>query len=147
MENLLKFQEELAYKYGYRKLPKKLSEEVRQKYLNNINHDLSLNGREDKLYSLNGTLIATGYTRIVIGDYGAFIEYDKEQSVKKHYKIKEGQEYRINDPNYSKHVKYIWLTAKDGSDIKIYYQKRKVAYADYNPEMLYVSPYEVKLIG
>ena len=147
MENLLKFQEELACKYSYRKLPKKLSEEVRQKYLDNIGSDLSIVGGSDKLYSLNGTLIANGYTRIVIGDYGAFIEYEKEQSVKKHYKIKEGQEYRVNDPNYSKHVKYIWLTAKDDSDIKIYYQKRKVSYADYKPEMLYVSPYEVKIIN
>lgn len=40
-------------------------------------------------------------------------------------------------------VKYLWLTADDDSDVKIYDQKRSVEYADYKPGMLYVSVYEV----
>lgn len=42
-----------------------------------------------------------------------------------------------------KHVKYLWLTADDDSDVKVYDQKRSVEYADYKPGMLYVSVYEV----
>ena len=40
-------------------------------------------------------------------------------------------------------VKYLWLTIKDNSCIKIYYQKKSVDYADYKPGMLYVSVHEV----
>lgn len=58
-------------------------------------------------------------------------------------KIKEGQAYRVEDPRYAEHVKYLWLTTDDGSDVKVYEQKRPVEYADYKPGMLYVSVYEV----
>lgn len=61
----------------------------------------------------------------------------------RHLKIKEGQSYRIEDPRYAEHVKYLWLTADDNSDVKVYDQKRLVEYADYKPGMLYVSVYEV----
>lgn len=144
MENLLKFQEELALKYKYKKLKQELSEEVRQKYLDNLPKELKIEGDKNfKIYTLKNTLIANGYNRIVIGDYGAFIEFDKTQVVKSNLKIKKGEEYRIYDPNYNQRVKYYWLTAKDDSNIKIYYQKRTVTYADYKPGMFYVSPYEI----
>lgn len=61
----------------------------------------------------------------------------------RHLKIKEGQSYRIEDPRYAEHIKYLWLTASDGSDVKVYEQKRPVGCADYKPGMLYVSVYEV----
>ena len=121
----------LATRYKYRKLNKKLSSEVRQKYLDNIPLELNIEGDINfKIYTLSNILISNGYNRIVIGDYGAFIEFDKSQIVRENIKIKQGQEYRINDPKYSDNVKYFWLTAKDDSDIKIYYQKKTVTYAD-----------------
>ena len=147
IENLLQFQEELSLKYKYRKLNKTLSAEVRQKYLDNLPQQLNVDGDINfKIHSLEGTLISKGYNRIVIGDYGAFIEFDKNQ-IKGKLKVKVGQEYRIDNPKYSENVKYYWLTPKDNSDMKIYYQKRTVSYADYKPEMYYVSPYEVLLEG
>lgn len=120
-----------------------MSAEVRQKYLDNLPSELNINGNINfKIHSLNGTLIATGYNRIVIGDYGAFIEFDVEQVVEDNLKVRKGQEYRINDPKYGGE-KYYWFTPRDNSDMKVYYQKRTVTYADYKPEMFYVSPYEV----
>nr|MDD4188270.1 hypothetical protein [Bacilli bacterium] len=142
----LQFQEELSIKYKYRKLKESLSKEIRQKYLDNLPTKLNINGDLNfKIHSIEGTLISNGYNRIVIGDYGAFIEFDKTQVIKSNLKIKTGQEYRISDPKYSEHVKYYWLTPKDDSNMKVYYQKRTVSYADYKPEMFYVSPYEVLL--
>jgi len=136
----------LATRYKYRKLNKKLSAEVRQKYLDNIPLELNIEGDINfKIYTLSNTLISNGYNRIVIGDYGAFIEFNKSQIIRENIKIKEGQEYRINDPKYSDNVKYYWLTAKDNSNIKIYYQKKTVTYADYKAEVFYVSPYEIKI--
>lgn len=147
MENLLGFQEQLAAQYKYKKLNTKFSSEVRQKYFDNLPSDLCLMGAGDYLYSKNGTLIAKGYERVVIGDYGAFIEFSPAQAVTNAFKIKEGQEYRVYDPKYSSNVKYIWLTTKDRCDIKIYQQLKTVVYADYKAGMYYVSPYEVCVIS
>lgn len=144
VENLLDFQEKLAQKYKYKKLNSILSQKVRKKYEENIPKGFKIEGDRDcRLYTKNGLLIAIGYERIVIGDYGAFIEFDSFQAVLKNIKVKEGQEYRINDSNYKEHVKYYWLTAKDKSNIKIYQQIKEVSYADYKAGMYYVSPYEV----
>lgn len=86
-------------------------------------------------------LICKSYIRIVIGDYGAFVEFNEPNYSA--YMIAPGEEYRINDPAYKDKVKYLWLTIKDNSCIKIYYQKKSVDYADYRPGMLYVSIHEV----
>jgi len=110
------------------------------------NLPLNINGDTNfKIYSLNNTLISNGYNRIVIGDYGAFIEFDKSQVVKSNLKVKSGQEYRFNNPKYSENVKYYWLTPNDDSDMKVYLQKKTVSYADYMVDMFYVSPYEILL--
>lgn len=102
-----------------------------------------MNGDNIPLYSADGRVVCDGYKRIVIGDYGAFIEFTPEQANHYLFKVQEGQEYRINDPKYSKNVKYEWLTLKDKSGIKIYKQKKTVSYADYKKGMFYVSPHEV----
>ena len=95
----------------------------------------------------NGTVVCSGYTRIVVGDYGAFIEFDEEQANIDKYIIAPGQEYRVDNPRYSKNVKYIWMTIPDGSNIKIYKQKKKVAYADYKSGMFYISPHECMILN
>lgn len=139
-------QDKLSEKYKYKKLPSELSKNVRKEYLKSIPNILKLDGDlEFKIFSNEGTLISNGYNRIVIGDYGAFIEFDNEQVVKENIKVKSGQEYRIYDEKYCDNVKYFWLTAKDNSDIKIYYQQKTVTYADYIPNVYYISPYEIKL--
>lgn len=75
--------------------------------------------------------------------FKTYVEFSRVQAYMRRLKIKEGQAYRVEDPRYAEHVKYLWLTADDGSDVKVYDQKRPVEYADYKPGMLYVSVYEV----
>ena len=119
-------------------------EDVRDKYLKALPDWCVLDGDSSvPLYSLDGTQIATGYKRVVIGDYGAFIEISPQQIIKDILCVKKGQEYRYNDDRFAEHVKYLWLTAKDASDCKIYLQKKTVDYADYKPHMYYISPYEL----
>ena len=43
-------------------------------------------------------------------------------------------------------MKYNWLTI-EGSDLKIYQQKRSVSYADYRPGKYYISPHEDLVFG
>lgn len=141
--NTLKIEAKLAKKYKYRPLKRDLSEKYRKFYLDNIPTELNVNGGVDTLFTLNGSPICDGYDRIVIGDYGAFIEFSTSPYS---FIVKPGQEYRIDDERYSKNVKYHWLTINDNSDVKIYHQMRTVAYADYLPDKYYVSVHEV-LVG
>lgn len=140
--NTLNIEARLAQKYGYKPLPKDLSEKYRQFYIDNLPDCFIIDGADTVLYTKTGTVVCNGYTRIVVGDYGAFIEFDKEQANFDEYIIAPGQEYRVNDPKYSKNVKYICMPIADGSNIKIYKQKKMVAYADYRSGMFYISPHE-----
>lgn len=140
--NTLQLETELAEKYKYKPLKDDLSSYYRNMYIENIPTFLEIDGDTKALFTLNGTQICKKYDRIVVGDYGAFIEISYEDIVTD-LEIKKGQEYRINDERYSKNIKYVWLTINDNSDIKIYLQQRTVSYADYKPDKFYISVHEV----
>ncbi len=95
------------------------------------------------LYSLSGTKIADCYDRVVIGQYGAFIEVNPKDMCMDNVKCEKGQEYRINNPQYASRVKYQWFATNDDTHTKLYNQQKGVTYADYQPNRWYVSPYEV----
>lgn len=136
---------ELVELYKYKPLPKDLSKSQRQLYLDQLPSYFEITGNLNcNLYDNNYNLIAYGYSRIVIGDYGAYVEIPLDKMILENLIIKPGQEYRFN-PKYS-NVKYHWYCLKNNQDIKIYYQKHPVSYADYKPEMFYISPYELKII-
>lgn len=144
-KQMLRFQSNLAAEHHYKPIePNLFLGDVRQTYLQNLPAWCSLtDSPQTPLYSLDGTKLCTGYTRIVIGDYGAFVEISPDQICQQTIHCKPGQEFRANDPRFSENVKYLWMTAKDHSDCKIYLQKKSVNYADYIPGMYYISPYEV----
>lgn len=143
---LLNLQEDLAEEYKYKALDKDKSEYYRNLWLENLPEGLCVDGANIPIYTNTGELICSGYNRIVIGDYGAFIEFLPEQANKDAYRIKEGQEYRVNNPRYMYNVKYNWLTIED-TDLKIYEQKKTVAYADYKAGRYYISPHEKLIFG
>lgn len=138
------FEQQLSKLYHYKKLPSELSQQVRKYYLYNIPYEFSITGSNYPIYSLSGSLIANSYSRIVIGDYGAFIEFNKSESNSSEFIIPVNQEYRITDPNYCNKVCYLWYTLNNKDNPKIYYQKRRVSYADYEVGKYYISVHEVK---
>ena len=142
--NTLKIEATLAKKYGYQPLPGDLSEKYRGFFKENIPDFLCVDGAMVTLVTSCGTPICNWYNRIVIGDYGAFIEFSKE-AIASEFIIQPGQEYRVYDDKYKSSVKYVWLTANDASGIKIYKQRRGVRYADYKANRYYVSVHEVAL--
>jgi hypothetical protein len=110
--------------------------------------------QETLFYTLIGTLFAKGYIRVVYGDHGPYIEFTKEQIIA-------SLTQKFNKP-LPKDAYYEWLTISDGSNIKVYDQKRDVknipfapkgghkeyrkeGYADYKPGFIYVSPYELMI--
>lgn len=129
----------ITSKYKYKVLPEEISSAAR--YIYSVTMPYFLQEKSQPLYTVNGTLICTSFDRVVIGDYGAYIEFSSNQANKDAYIIAPGQEYRLS-PRYS-NVKYIWLTIDDESEVKIYYQRNTVKYADYQPNKYYVSVYEV----
>jgi hypothetical protein len=83
------------------------------------------------------TVISRGYVRVVIGDYGAFIEFNDEQVQRQNLRP------HFDGPPQSG-VAYVWLETKDTLKTKIYEQKRTVRYADYTPGMFYVDPAKIE---
>lgn len=140
--NTLSIEKELSKQYHYKPLPKELSNKYRNFFKENIPSFLRIEGDNKPLYTLKGSKICNGYKRIVIGDYGAFIEFTDEQGEIENFIIAPGQEYRLNQERY-RNIKYLWYTIFDFSNIKIYYQKNTVSYADYKPNHFYISVHEV----
>ena len=140
-KQVLKFQDDLSKRFKYKPLPEELSREYRDFYLKCLPSWCKVEGEDVVLKDKNGIIISRGYKRIVIGDYGAFIEFSDNQAVKENLVIPTRQKYRLKE-NFD-NTKYIWYSTDANSVTpKIYYQKHSVDYADYKPEMWYISPYE-----
>ena len=101
---------------------------------------IPLEGSNIDFYTKSGTHVATGYTRIVIGDRGPYIEFDEGQLLKKNFHIPEDQKYRTTD----RRVYYVEARSNDESNVKLYCQCKTVAYADYKVGMMYISPFNLK---
>ena len=93
---------------------------------------LSEGGGEQVLQNAAGTIVAKGYDRFVVGDYGAYVEINSDQIIKDHIRPKWPGEPK-------RPVKYLWLETKDNEKTKVYYQKGKVGYADYKIGMYYID--------
>lgn len=114
----------------YKPLPKEQSEMIREYFKSKI--DIPLDGDPDmKFYNKSGTLISSGYNRIVVGDYGPFIELNYTQMQLGNIEEKWAGSFR-------KIVKYVWMQTKDSEKTKIYLQKDTVPYADYRIGCYYI---------
>jgi len=80
-------------------------------------------------------VISNGYNRVVIGQRGPYVEFNKNQIRCNALHIPSSQLYRLSDPK----VYYIEFRTTD-FDAKVYYQMRSVAYADYKIGCFYISP-------
>jgi hypothetical protein len=144
MTELSNYIDNIVKYYKYKSLDNATSSSVRRYYIDSIPSFLKLNGDNIKLMDKYGTTICTKYDRIVVGDYGPYIEFSEENTYPQNFRVKKGQEYR-SDPKYS-NCKYIWLSTKsEKQDTKIYLQKGTVPYADYIPGKYYVCVDEVFL--
>jgi hypothetical protein len=93
-----------------------------------------------------GLHVATGYTRILIGGRGPYIEFLPAQLVWENLHVPDDQSRRKQDPWKSRFYYAEWRT-KDGSRVKIYEQYRPVDYADYRIGLLYISPFDLFVDG
>lgn len=139
----------LVKTYKYKPLKPAESEYVREKYKASLPDFLKdkTDGSDMKLFTKSGHLICNGFERIVIGDYGAYIEFSEGQANKLSFVVMKGQEWRLT-PKYD-HCKYEAFTHKcyasdtiDGCNLLIYKQKHTVKYADYKVGKYYIGVYD-----
>jgi len=87
----------------------------------------------------DGTLVAKGYERIVIGGRGPYVEFHPGQIVPSGLRLAPGQEWRKGPGRHY----YAEHRSKDEANVKFYEQIRTVDYADYRPGYWYASPFEL----
>jgi hypothetical protein len=92
-------------------------------------------------YSKHGMFLACGYTRVVIGGRGPFVEFLKRQIRWENFSIPADEIYRATDPS----VFYLEYRSACEGYVKMYLQKRTVAYADYKVDRCYLSPNDLQL--
>ena len=103
--------------------------------------NISVDTGNDKLIflSLFGLHLATGYTRVVIGKRGPYVEFLQRHIRMDNFYMPPDEEYRIND-NVAFYVEY---RSKCADNVMLYVQKRRVAYADYQIGYCYMSPLDL----
>lgn len=107
---------------------------------------IPLEGNKDyplTFYTINRTVVAIGYQRVVIGKRGPYVEFSPEQMNDDAFGIPEEELYRVDNQT----VFYVELRTLDDAWVKLYLQKRTIAYADYKVGMCYASPFDLFLNG
>ena len=128
---LLQIKDNISKK-SYKPLSAEDSKIIREFYISNLL--IPVNGdNETKFYTKSNTRIAIGYQRVVVGDYGAYIEFNDDQ-----IDIERIGSRWAGTP--TRKVKYIWMETRDESKTKVYWQKDTVVYADYKADMYYIDP-------
>jgi len=97
-----------------------------------IKKSININNRS--LFTKSGLQIARSFVRVIVGKRGMYLEINEMQIIKENIKIPKKEEWRIDDVR----VYYIEYRTKDSSNVKVYFQKRIVRYADYQVGMYYV---------
>ena len=93
-----------------------------------------------------GLHVATGYTRIVIGQRGPYIEFSPDQIILANLHVPKNERDRLREPRRSYVYYFEWRT-NDDANVKVYEQKKTVDYADYKVGLLYISPFDLFVEG
>lgn len=93
-----------------------------------------------KFFTKCETPVAVGYQRIVIGGRGPYIEFSENQIIRKNIHVPATELWRLgNDISF-----YDEYRTQDACNVKIYFQKKPVNYADYKLDCYYISPFDLK---
>ena len=95
---------------------------------------LPLEGSNDiSFHTKSGLAVADGYERVVIGERGPYIEFNKEQIRSENFRL-------IDDPTHKYFMEY---RSNCDHNVKLYYQLLYVNYADYKIHKYYISPFDL----
>lgn len=135
LESCKEFINGIVELYKYRSVPARLKEAVHDVYKSHLNGF----DQPDRPLYINGTKIAERYERVVIGDYGAYVEFAADD-INVPMIVPYNQQWRLDSDYVAKHklsIKYHHYEIVNG--IKVYHQVATVKYADYKPGYYYIS--------
>lgn len=112
----------------------------KQNYIERLKIPVDLGDGTTKFFTPSGLLVATGYDRIVIGGRGPYIEFNRSQILHENILVPPKEIWRI-DSDISFYIEY---RTNDVNNVKIYFQKKTVNYADYKVGFYYISPFDLK---
>ena len=95
------------------------------------------------LTTRNGFPFAEGFNRIVQGDRGTYVEFETDHIIQANVHIPEDSKFRIT-PDWHKKVYYYEYRTLDSCNVKLYYQRKLVSYADYQVGKWYVALQDVE---
>lgn len=104
-------------------------------------------GKEENIQKIsliykNGEKVCERYERIVIGDYGAYVEISASHLSDNHF-IYIDQNDPIDETISSRHSSHMTLALNDESSYTIYFQVKPVPYGNFIPGRFYIDPYDV----
>ena len=94
----------------------------------------------------SGLHVATGYTRIVIGERGPFIEFNPEHIILVNLHIPKNMRWKLTSYWRAREDLIEWRT-NDDANVKVYEQLKTVDYADYRAGLIYISPFDLFVEG
>ena len=98
---------------------------------------LPLEGNQVLIFCTStGLQVAKGYSRVVVGERGPYVEFENNHIFRSNIKIPDSQKWRLTH----QHAYYDEYRTVDEAYVKLYFQKRCVNYADYKIGKWYISP-------
>ena len=88
--------------------------------------------------TLHGTDLARGFTRVVRGTRGTYVEIAQDELLHSSLSIPDSAKWRL-DSEREGDIYYYEYRVRDVGYAKLYLQVKRVAYADYIPGMWYVA--------
>lgn len=114
--------------------------DLNEKILDANGNEIPLEGHPGACFKTrSGMVLAYGYSRVVVGERGPYIEFSKEDLLEGGFKIPDECLWRQTYPK----AFYIEHRTVDSAFVMIYEQLKPVTYADYRVGMFYVSPSDV----
>lgn len=99
------------------------------------------NNEPHRRATIKGDLVCQDYSRVVIGDYGAYLEFTPEQLLVA-LQVPSDQRWRLDKAYLAAknlHIKYEWY---EFLGAKVYFQCSTVSYADYKVGHYYINVLE-----
>lgn len=102
----------------------------RDKFKLSLNIPLEGNSKEKFFCRECGQHLATGYSRIVVGDRGPYIEFSEENMILNNLFYPKNQEHKF----------FIEYSSSCEHKVFVYFQQQTVSYADYKIGFYYIAP-------
>lgn len=123
----------LKLSYKNKPLPEQISKKSKEFYKKCLNSYYQINGDEKQIVTWNYIYIAKKYNKIVITDYGPFLEIKKENVFWENLMLK----------NQQSNTNFIFYGIENYPNFECFFTKESSNVRDFSPNCLYIPTYKV----